>query len=33
MNGYGYLERYWCPVLMSGSLVFIAAVVLGPLWH
>jgi hypothetical protein len=33
MNGHGYLERYWCPLLMSGSLMFIAAVVMAPLWR
>jgi hypothetical protein len=33
MDRDGFFERYWCPVLMSGSLVFLAAIVTAPVWR
>jgi hypothetical protein len=33
MNRYSDYERYWCPVLVSGSFVLLAAIVMAPLWR
>ncbi len=33
MKRHGYFERYWCPVLTSGALTFIASIVTAPLWR
>jgi hypothetical protein len=28
----GILERHWCEIVLSISLVFIAAIIFAPLW-
>ena len=33
MDLYGIYERYWCPILLSGALVFLASIVAAPLWR
>ena len=31
MDLYGYYERYWCPIVLSGALVFLASIIAAPL--
>jgi hypothetical protein len=33
MNRNDNLDRYWCPILATGALTFIAAIIALPLWR
>jgi hypothetical protein len=33
MTTYCYLGRYWCELLLTGSLAFLVSVVVAALWH